>query len=192
MIRLTATLLLLLALLEGRSQTRNDSLRNLIGDTIVLSKNVVSAELFGASCSILSLHYNRIIRTTQKSYYDLDIGAGYLPDMKIREPSNYAFGLSVSATWNASLYKRHHAFGGLGLSYADGMIQEGFAEEEKISVRSLYATLQIGYKYQKPQNGFFFKLYVSPLFQIREFSTTRYYNGGPDFMAGMGFGYSFR
>jgi len=191
MIRLAATLLLLIVL-EGRSQTQNDSLRSSIGDTIPLPKNVISAEFLGTSCSFLSLHYSRIIHTTQKSYYDVDVGAGYLPDPNMHFPSNYTFGVSLSATWNASLYKRHHTFGGLGLAYSDGMIQEGYDFEEKTSVKALYASLQIGYKYQKPKNSFFFKLYGCPLFQIREFSITRYYNGAPLFMAGMGLGYSFR
>jgi hypothetical protein len=167
----------------------NASIQNL-ADTIPVSKNAISIELLGTSCNILSIQYDRIIKKNKSSFYSVNVGAGYMPDIA-KYKSNQLFGSSIALDWNSSLYKRNHIVGGIGLAYSDGLFQYGLPNDIKKSHKILFGSLRIGYKFQKTEKGVFYKIMCTPIFKIYEFSNLFVQSPSIFPLIGIGAGYSF-
>ena len=161
-----------------------------LADTIPICKNAISLELVGSSCNVLSIHYDRIIKKNKKSFYSIDIGVGYMPYLASYK-SNQIIGTSIAIDWNNKLYKKNHVSAGIGLAYSDGLFQYGFPDETKESRKVVFASLRLGYKFQKPTKGLFFKLMATPIFRIYEFSDVPYSAPSIFPLIGIGVGYSF-
>lgn len=162
---------------------------NLLIDTIKVSKNAVYLDIGGSTCTPFSIHYNYIFKTKTRSYFDIDAGIGYYPKIQ-RNLINECIGLSALFNWNTKLYKKHHMQYGTGITYSNGLFQEGFPDQQKRSVVALFANLRVGYKYQKPQGGIFFQIYASPLFRLVQFSQPLFSTTDVFPFAGIGTGYS--
>lgn len=161
-----------------------------LADTIPICKNAISLEFLGTSCNVLSIQYDRIIKKNQKSFYSLNSGFGYMPYISSFK-QNQIIGTSIALDWNNKLYKKNHILGGIGLAYSDGFFQYGFANEVKKSYKILYASLRLGYKFQKTTKGLFLKIIASPIFKIYEFSDLPYSATSILPLIGIGAGYSF-
>ena len=161
-----------------------------IADTIPICKNVISLELAGSSCNIISVHYDRTIKMTHKNFYTIDIGIGYMPYLNSNK-TNQIFGTSIAIDWNNKLYKKNHISSGIGLAYSDGFFQYGYSNEMKKNYKVLYASLRLGYKFQKTTKGVFFKIMATPILKIHEFSNLP--NSATSILPllGIGIGYSF-
>jgi hypothetical protein len=109
-------------------------------------KNAVYLELFGSAFAKYNITYDRIIYSKQKRNLSAALGAQYLPIrsermdrvVSITPQINYFYGI------------KHHFETGLGLAY--------FAKDD------FYFPLRLGYRYQKPEGGFFFKIAFTPHF----------------------------
>lgn len=161
-----------------------------LADTIAICKNAITIELLGSSCNLLSVHYDRIIKKTSKSFYSIDVGFGYTPNIT-RNKLNPTSGGSIAFDWNSKLYKKNHVIGGIALAYSDGLFQYGLYEDEKKSYKVLYTSLRFGYKYQKTTKGIFLKIMATPIFKIYEFSDLPYPAKSIFPLIGFGIGYSF-
>lgn len=161
-----------------------------LADTIPICKNAISLEFLGSSCSVLSIQYDRIIKKNQKSFFSLNAGFGYMPYMSSIK-QNQIIGTSLALDWNNKLYKKNHILGGIGIAYSDGFFQHGFANEMKKSYKVLYASLRVGYKFQKTTKGVFLKIMATPIFKIYEFSDLPYSATSILPLIGVGIGYSF-
>ena len=161
-----------------------------LADTIPICKNVISVEIAGSSCDIISIHYDRILKKTTNYFYTIDIGMGYMPYLKSNK-TNQVFGTSIAIDWNNKLYKKNHISGGIGLAYSDGFFQYGFPNEIKKSHKAVYSSLRIGYKFQKTTKGLFIKIMATPIFKIYEFTDLP--SSAPSIfpLIGIGIGYSF-
>ena len=80
-----------------------------LADTIPICKNVISVEIAGSSCDIISIHYDRILKKTTNYFYTIDIGMGYMPYLKSNK-TNQVFGTSIAIDWNNKLYKKISKF----------------------------------------------------------------------------------
>jgi hypothetical protein len=158
-------------------------------DSVGISKNSIYIELIGNSSTMFSIHYDRIIKQLQKSYMSLDVGFGYFPKHDILNPN---FGIPISFNWTNRLYKRNHLETGIGLTYSSGTLQQTIDVGSKTeSLRALYGSLRIGYKFQKPKKGLFLKAAFTPLIKIYQFSKLEQNFSGFLPFVGLSVGYSF-
>lgn len=161
-----------------------------LADTIPICKNSISLEFLGTSCDILSVHYDRIIKKKPNTFYNIDVGYGYMPYLSSYK-SNQVSGTSIAIDWNNKLYRKNHITGGIGIAYSDGLFQYGLSDETKKSHKAIYGSIRLGYKFQKTTKGLFLKLIASPIFRIYEFSYLPYSAPSVFPLIGIGVGYSF-
>lgn len=124
-------------------------------DTIQLKKSSVFVELLGNSVNYISINYDRIIAEYNNSY--LNVTAGISPIVGAK--SKY---ISIPVSINYTSFKRSssHLELGVGLAYSyykDEEPNHNCCEREQILLIS-----RIGYKYQRPQGGFNFKIGLTP------------------------------
>lgn len=137
-----------------------------------LAKNTILIEVVGSSGSNLSLQYDRIIKQLNKSFFNATIGIGYFPSLNAH--FNPIYGLPCSLNWTSGL-KKHHLEIGLGITYTNGIIQvrDSIPPQNKAeSLKAVFSTFKISYKYQRKDGGFFLKIGFTPLIQIYRFSKT--------------------
>lgn len=85
----------------------------------------------------------------------------------------------------------HHREVGAGITYVEG-------NQEEVAFnwinKSVYFVSFVGYRYQRPAGGFFFKCQITPLVKIKEYSESVVYRaqvGRLGLSAGIGVGYYF-
>lgn len=120
-------------------------------------KNAVYLELFGNSASFFSLNYDRIIKQYQMGYFNTSIGFAPL--------SYYGKGFSVPVSVNYSYGEKNgHLEVGLGV-----VLNKSKDVDATIDYMRLLANIRLGYKYQKPTSGLFFKAAFTPIMPIYYF-----------------------
>jgi hypothetical protein len=78
------------------------------------------------------------------------------------------------------------------LTYSSGTLQQTIDVGSKTeSLRALYGSLRIGYKFQKPKKGLFLKAAFTPLIKIYQFSKLEQNFSGFLPFVGLSVGYSF-
>jgi hypothetical protein len=156
----------------------------------IVAKKAVYLEV-GGSSGIYAVNYSKIFH--QKDKLKLNASAGFsmwrnqLNDFKtIWLP---AIPIEVSALYGKS---NHHLELGLGFtSYLSRTLEinsETFEFNDKVVFGSLIP-LRIGYRYQKPEGGFFFRIGYTPFFNVPvgEGKSWSFY----PYWAGVSFGKSF-
>ena len=154
------------------------------------ARNAVYVEL-GGSSGIYAINYNKIFH--QKGKLKLNASAGFsmwrdqLNDFKtIWLP---VIPLEVTALYGKS---NHHLEMGFGVTSFLGRTldinSETFEMSDKV-VFDAFIPLRVGYRYQKPEGGFFFRVGYTPFFDvpIREGKSWHFY----PYYAGVSFGKSF-
>lgn len=154
-----------------------------------IKKNTVYTEFLGTSATVASIHYDRIIKKFKKSYFDLGLGLGYFPPVGAATYPNY--GIAGSFNWTTGINNNHFEVG-IGLTYSSGFLQETHGSDHK-TMEALMSSFRIGYKYQKPEGGIFFRVGLTPLVKLKEFSSLDdgeiFYKFWP--LIGIGAGYTF-
>jgi hypothetical protein len=87
--------------------------------------------------------------------------------------------------------RNHHREIGAGVTYVEG--NQGEVAFNWIN-KSIYFVSFVGYRYQRPAGGFFFKCQITPLVKIKEYSEVVVYRsqvGRLGLSAGIGVGYYF-
>ena len=196
--KITLILLISLLLTNSFAQKIRDSTNTRFN---LKSKNTFFIEALGNSL-FYSLNYDKILFQKRNLFISNRIGIFYLP----AGGGNYKFGIPLEI--NFLLGKKQHFFeSGLGISYlyfddfywlTDGQGQIFEIVDQKINW--VFITGRIGYRYQKPNGGFFFRVGFTPLFQIIDKRKDKYYGmyaqPGPSMsilpFGGIGIGYTFK
>ena len=109
--------------------------------------NAVYVELLGNAGYLYNLTYDRTIYTKEKRKFSIAIGAQYLPESSL---SNEDL-LSTSHQLNLFFGVKHHFETGIGL-----VIDYGNGDQAYLA--------RIGYRYQDPGGGVFFRIGFTPVF----------------------------
>lgn len=133
-------------------------------DSIVFpAEQSLYVEVIGETLCPLNVHYGRILKIYSNSYMTFNLGFGYFPT-----DINPILSIPFMIDWNSGLRNSHLEMG-TGLSYNSGYYSSKIEELEVIGkMRGLFWALRLGYKYQRPEGGFFFKIGFTPLIRITE------------------------
>lgn len=111
------------------------------------SKNTVYIEFLGSAGYLYNLSYDRVLISKGKRHFSAAVGFQYFPVTAITRDRL----LSITPQLNYFYGIKHHIEFGVGAVF--GFLYEGTA-----------ASFRIGYRYQKPSGGFFFKSGFTPLY----------------------------
>ncbi|WP_291777259.1 hypothetical protein [Cecembia sp.] len=141
---------------------------------IFTAKNMVFAELLGNS-GLYAVHYGRILLQKEKMKLSGSVGFSLVPG-KGFEPHypNYlspVIPVEFSAFWGKS---KHHLELGAGSYVFQGRKYLFDSEFPPTNVREVVhwdtsLTMRIGYRYQKPEGGFFFRAGYTPRVDFTSF-----------------------
>jgi hypothetical protein len=154
------------------------------------AKNTIYLEL-GGSSGIYAVNYSKIFHQKGKLKLNASAGFSMLPSEKINSKNIWlpAIPLEVAALYGKS---NHHLEMGFGFtSYLDkttAINSETFELSDKV-VFGAIIPVRIGYRYQKPEGGFFFRIGYTPFFNVpvREGKSWSF----DPYWAGVSFGKSF-
>ncbi len=139
----------------------------------------------GGNGIIWSLNYDRIL--VSKEYWKLSgrVGAQYTPWLD----SLSVVGVPVELVYLSGDYRHFMEFGaGAALFHSDRQIPEG----APIPNTFINASMRLGYRYQRPEGGFFWRVGFVPMYPVAviQRDPEEGYNR-PIFMVGLGLGASF-
>jgi hypothetical protein len=140
------------------------------------TRNTIYFEAFGQGL-INSLNYDRIVTVASNFKTSLTVGIsnwGYMfdePHFKIR-----AIGIPVSYNYLRGR-KNHHFELGLGATYENIKVEyksilfnlffdNGSNDQFNDNIDVVYFNLKAGYRYQKPEGGFFFRYTLTPIIPL--------------------------
>lgn len=112
-----------------------------------IAKNSIYTEFFGSAVYLYNISYDRIVFAKEKNKVSLALGAQYLPS--IDSPSDYR--LSVSPQINYFRGIKHHFETGIGVAV-------------DFNNGDFIIPIRIGYRFQKPEGGMFYKIGITPLY----------------------------
>lgn len=165
-------------------------------EKIIIKNNTFYTEILGISGSVFSFNYDRILTKDNNFFLDLTMGVGYLPSIKDWNP---VYGIPVSLNISSG-HNYHHFEFGIGLTYNSGNVQNqkitesfGGSINSNItyeSLRAFWCSIRLGYKYQKPTGGLFFRVGFTPFIKLKTYST---YETNDIILPliGLGIGYTF-
>ena len=154
-----------------------------------ISKNTLFAEVWGNSI-FYSINYDRILINQEKWKFTGRLGFGYyyVRDRKysvLSFPSEFTFLIGRS---------KHFFETGLGVSdYVETSSREYYYFPDDKALHSVYLFCRFGYRYQRPQGGFFLKAGLTPLVALTD--AARYPFNYSEFFGvfgGVGIGYTFK
>jgi len=153
---------------------------------IAKKTNTLYAEIAGISGTPISIQYDRIINKKENYLVDVTMGFGYFQFSKNWNP---IIGFPISLNFANGQFNHHFEFG-IGLTYNSGMPQQKIEDFPAESEKAFWATLRLGYKYQKPEGGLFIRAGFTPLIKIKQYSVlAEETNFLP--LLGLGIGYTF-
>ena len=155
-------------------------------------KNTVYAEILGNAAGLFSINYDRIVFKKEKISLSFSIGAGMVPGNLINNAFNehlqkinyLIYGIPISLNLSFGR-KNHHLETGLGITYQQGMFASGLQYS-----KTVFAVIRIGYRYQKENGGYFWKIGFTPFFPIKEFGNEQTFPFIP--LGGLALGYTFK
>ncbi|MFI5141254.1 MAG: hypothetical protein ACHQII_02760, partial [Bacteroidia bacterium] len=137
----------------------------------IKAKNAIFIEGFGSSASVLSLNYDRIIYQSKITRITVNVGFALFP---ISDPSNaahknlfYVYGVPVSGNLLFGK-KKHYLEVGLGVSYSRGLEASFSSTGKSVFSEMLFFVPRVGYRFQRNQGGFFFRLGFTPLIMLKD------------------------
>ena len=128
-----------------------------------IEKNTVYAEAFGQGFC-WSLNYDRLFNTEKRIMNSYTAGIVYVPQ-SIQFGDGTYYGIPLSYNWLIGK-KSHHLELGVGLT--------SLLVNPNSSVKSdfyTYLTPKIGYRFQRPQGGLFFKATATPMIDLLSVNT---------------------
>lgn len=134
-----------------------------------LERNTIYAEAFGQGFC-WSLNYDRLFNTEKRFMNSLTAGLVYVPQNMGFGDGIY-YGIPVSYNWLLGK-KSHHLELGIGLTSL--LVNPN---SNKNSSFYVYLTPKIGYRFQRPQGGLFFRATLTPMLDLLSVSTSKLGNG---------------
>ena len=149
-------------------------------DSAFIAKNTFYID-FSTKGAIYSINYDRIFHKSDKITYSYRIGFSILNDY---------VALPIGINLLTGKENSHAEFSLSVMPYID-QYQTMFSDND-LSDKYIYITSAIGYRYQKPTGGFFFKAALSPMI-ILDPRSSNFWKMDPEINAvgNLGFGYSF-
>jgi hypothetical protein len=129
-----------------------------------LKKRVIYMELFGSSLYSMSVNFENVVGKLGNVHYGYRVGAGaYVP-----EGGSLALPVGVFAFTGTR--SSHFEFS-TGMSLLHEVInQYGFDNLPLFESTTLVVPVGMGYRFQKPDGGFFFRLTANAGFLVHEFT----------------------
>ena len=124
-----------------------------------IERNTIYAEAFGQGFC-WSLNYDRLINLDKKVINSYSIGLVYVPE-SIEFGDGTYYGIPVSYNWLFGK-KNHHLELGLGLT---SLIVNPYWNDFSTNYY-VYFTPKLGYRFQRPQGGVFFRATATPMVDI--------------------------
>lgn len=128
-----------------------------------IEKNTIYAEAFGQGLC-WSMNYDRLLNTDKKVFNSFTVGVVYVPK-QIQFGDGSYFGVPVSYNWLFGK-KSHHLELGVGIT---GLASKSDYGSTTINNFYTYLTPKIGYRFQRPQGGFFLKVTATPMIDLVSF-----------------------
>lgn len=127
----------------------------------VPKRNTIYIEAFGQGL-LNSLSYDRLYRTGKKIKTSVSAGVTIMPSIGI---SDFYSGAQISYNFLFTK-KNHHLELGMGFNFLMDEVKEGveyMGESGNERNYYLYFTPKLGYRFQRPQGGIFFRVTFTPL-----------------------------
>jgi hypothetical protein len=166
-------------------------------DTAAFATNTVFASGLGNGL-LFSLNWDHRWPIGNDRWMSVSGGFTYYHYHGGAEPTNFPV-ISVPLQWNWFKGRVHHREHGAGLTYGSGWYGGFGTEGQPLTSQGIYLFAKpIGYRYQKPTGGFFFRLNVLTWVRIIELNelyveANGYWETPPIFpWAGLDLGYTFR
>lgn len=125
------------------------------------ARNSIYLEAFGPGL-LNSLSFDRLYRTNKKIKTSVSAGVTLMPSIGI---SDFYSGAQMSCNFLYAM-KNNHIECGIGLNFLRDEVRDGvyyFGEHGVGTNYYLYVTPKIGYRFQQPQGGIFFRITFTPL-----------------------------
>lgn len=129
---------------------------------VMQKKSALYVELLGNSATIFSINYDRILKEFKDAYLNMSIGFGNSFGLNEKKGFNVPFSINYTIGKNTN----HHFEIGLG-----GGIN--YLKDDKATRMLLNG--RVGYKYQRPQGGFFFRAAFTPITPLFYFNSPEGY-----------------
>jgi hypothetical protein len=124
-------------------------------------RNTIYIEAFGQGL-LNSLSYDRLYRTGKKNKTSVSAGVTFFPSIGI---GDMYLGSQLSYNFLYTM-KNHHIELGMGLNFLVDEVKEGVEYLGESGIEKnyyLYFTPKLGYRFQRPQGGIFFRVTFTPL-----------------------------
>jgi len=131
------------------------------------AKNGVYLEL-GGSSGIYAINYSRIFHQKEKLKLNASVGFSMWPNVIINSKAYWypAIPLEVSAFYGKSNHHLELGFGFTSYLVRDLVLESQTNEFRDKVVLGALVPLKVGYRYQKPEGGFFFRIGYTPFFNV--------------------------
>jgi len=164
----------------------------------IKSKNAIFIEGLGSSASFVSLNYDRIIFQSEITKLTISAGVGLFPVVDKENIAHknvyYIYGLPVSTNLLLGK-KKHYAELGVGVSYSKGLEASFSSTGRVVLSEMLFLVPRVGYRFQRNQGGFFFRIGFTPLVLLKNYTYSQFIGITPiktfTPYGGICFGYSF-
>ena len=174
----------------------NISLYVMILSSLLLNSNILGqsiyAEFAGNSAGYYSLNYEHRLKEAERKVWSLHGGISYY-----RVLDAYTkYSVPIGITYFSKPQSNHHKEVGACLNYVHGLVDNraNWILNGVQYSKALVLIAKVGYRYQKPEGGFLFKIYYAPLIVLKEFEKAPYYFYRESFYPinlGISFGYAF-
>lgn len=152
--------------------------------------NAVYLELFGNGI-LYSFNYDRVISSNGKLKFSTRVGFSYV-DIDLFDDIR---GAVIPIEFLGWIGNKGHLEFGTGLSSQFVQINDVsiLGQPEEYSSNAFYLTGRLGYRLQKPDGGFLFRIGFVPMILLSESTTSNNPNERSEFVPwfGLSFGYSF-
>lgn len=131
----------------------------------VLERNTIYAEAFGQGFCY-SINYDRLIETEKRFMHSATVGVVFVPQSMQFGDGTYV-GMPFSYNWLLGK-KSHHVEFGIGLTAL-------FVNPNSHTVSDFYTYLtpKLGYRFQRPNGGVFFRVTATPMIDLLNVSTAK-------------------
>lgn len=144
---LSFILLFVIGLTDSRSQEIQSDFKGTIGFVELIGHNLT-----------YSLNLESHLKEINNINLGVRFGLGGIPN---------EYGAALGLTGFTGEKKGHFDFG-IALSYVYGAQSYQDSGSEKVMSSTIFIVPTIGYRYQRPTGGFFFKAGITPLFKLKE------------------------
>jgi hypothetical protein len=135
-------------------------------DNVSPARNSIYLEVYGQGF-YNAISFDRLYRLDKKIRSSLSAGLTLVPYLTHKYDHLFVIGIPVSYNWLFGKRKNHLELG-MGLTWSRRTNYD-WNEPSNVELRTincLYFTPKIGYRYQNPKGGFFFRATLDPIFVL--------------------------